>query len=97
MTIGGPDPNKECVFPFAFSETHFRRKWVHYNACALDHIGTPWCPTKLDSNGRFPHGGFVNRFTNPYRTNTDWGYCENDCPISVLPAGNIKILLWLSC
>ena len=81
-TRTGPDPGKECIFPFIFSET-FKAYERTYNACALDYIGRPWCPTKLDDNGRF---------SSSLVENTDWGYCGYDCVLTDLPAGDIQTL-----
>ena len=88
MTKGGPDPNKECVFPFRFL---YQLKLVFYNysKCALDHVGKPWCPTKLDPKGVFS----ANPPDNRNQINKNWGYCseiteKSDCQITELPAGN---------
>ena len=94
MTDGGPDPDKECVLPFSFSEIYNLQEWKDYNTCALDHIGRPWCPTKLGSNGRFFSGGFIDDTTNQTTDpiiSTNWGYCGKNCPLPDLPAGNIQM------
>ena len=88
MTEGGPDPNKECVLPFRFL---YQLKLVFYNysKCALDHVGKPWCPTKLDPKGVFDasikckDGERCTR-----RINKNWGYCGDDCQITDPPAGD---------
>ena len=88
MTKTGPDPDKECIFPFIFSETDPSQERT-YNACALDYIGRPWCPTKLDGNGRF----FIGYDENADWIGGDWGYCGYDCLLTNLPAGDIQSLL----
>ena len=90
MTIDGPDPNKECKIPFKFTNNRRYPKFIQYNECALDHTGRPWCPTKLDSEGKF-----VTKFSgqNWMDVNKNWGYCDGDCPIPDLPAGDYQICL----
>ena len=74
-TKSGPDPNKECIFPFTFAEANEGLKT--YNTCALDATGTPWCPTELPANDPlvfyYGKGGKC-----PWKS---WGYCNKDCPI----------------
>ena len=82
MTNTGPDPGKECIFPFIYSET-YKSQDRTYNACAYDYIGRPWCPTKLDDDGIFSTGLVENN---------NWGYCGYDCVLKDLPAGDIKTL-----
>ena len=64
MTVGGPDPDKQCVFPFIFSG-------VTYYECTLagNQQGETqeWCSTLTDSNGLHV-GGEGN-----------WGWCPSDC------------------
>ena len=88
MTEGGPDPNKECVFPFRF--LHQRLTVVYnYSKCPLDHVGKLWCPTKLDPKGVFDasikckDGERCTR-----RINKNWGYCGDDCQTTDPPAGD---------
>ena len=83
MTIDGPDPNKECKIPFKFTNDRRYPKFIQHNECALDHTGRPWCPTKLDGNGRF---------STSLVENNDWGYCGYDCVLTDLPAGDIQTL-----
>ena len=74
-TKSGPDPNKECLFPFTFAEANSGLKT--YNTCALDATGTPWCPTELPATDPlvfyYGKGGKC-----PWKS---WGYCNKDCPI----------------
>ena len=95
MTKGGPAPNKECMLPFAYSHT-ILSVFINYSdiQCALDHVGKPWCPTKLDPNGvfdasiRYKDGERWKR-----RINKNWGYCGDDCEIVDLPAGDYRSFL----
>ena len=91
-TKGGPDPNKECVFPFMFVN---QRLYIdaNYSKCPIDHVGKPWCPTKLDEKGIFRH--YIWNFTYPDRQpiNRNWGYCDDDCEIIDLPAGKYRSFL----
>ena len=86
MTKSGPDPDKECIFPFIYNTMWYGmdhpKDEKTYNACALDHIGRAWCPTKLDSDGQF-RGGYESK---------NWGHCGYDCPLTDLPAGDIQTL-----
>ena len=56
----------------------------------MDYIGRPWCPTKLDSEGKFVTKVFGQNWTD---VNKNWGYCDGDCPIPDLPAGDYQICL----
>ena len=60
---GGPSgPGKDCVFPFILNGKR-------YTMCTTATEGNqrPWCPTKLDRNGR------VDIISN------DFGYCDPNC------------------
>merc|ERR1712066_366954 len=63
-TTGGPDPNKECIFPFRF-------KGVTYYSCTIadnaDGDTSAWCSTKVDRSGNAVYG--VGK----------WGKCESKC------------------
>ena len=90
MTEGGPDPNKECVFPFRFLHQRLT-VFYNYSKCPLDHVGKLWCPTKLDPEGMFS----ANFPDNRDQINKNWGYCsqiteKSDCKITAndLPAGD---------
>lgn len=51
LTNGGPNPGKECIFPFTF-------QGITYTGCALDldDLSKTWCSTKVDSNGKHVMG-----------------------------------------
>ena len=69
-TIGGPDPDSECKFPFIFGG-------VAYNECTTIAVFQPWCATQTDACGYLltdGDGGFTN-----------WGYCHPSCPITQGP------------
>ena len=91
VTKGGPDTNKLCKIPFEYSETRHFQKFIKYNNCALDHLGKAWCPTKLDSDGKF-----ITRFwgnPNISNVNKNWGYCGDNCQIIEPPAGEKRTCL----
>merc|ERR1711971_144390 len=44
ITIGGPTPNKPCIFPFRFNG-------VTHNSCTSVNINQPWCSTATLSDG----------------------------------------------
>jgi len=44
VTVGGPSPNKKCIFPF----TH---GGVVYNECTTAGLGQSWCSVAVYSNG----------------------------------------------
>ena len=79
------------MFPFLYVH---QRLYIsaNYSKCPLDHVGKPWCPTKLDQKGIFRH---YIRNTNPDLTqmNENWGYCGEDCEIIDLPAGENQSFL----
>ena len=90
-TQGGPDHNKECLLPFIFY--HYQLNiYSNHSKCALDHVGKPWCPTKLDPYGKFlaNHKG---TYPEPEQINKNWGYCGDDCEIVDLPAGDYRSFL----
>lgn len=89
MTIGGPDPDKECQIPFRFAISR-RDPFIKYNECVLDHTGRPWCPTELDSEGKFRTSFAGPNWPN---VNKKWGYCDGDCQIPDLPTGDCHICL----
>jgi len=64
VTVGGPDPGVDCVFPFTFNSRVF---W----GCTLegtdDGNDKPWCSTLTDQEGR--HVG----------NQGNWGYCSSNC------------------
>eukprot|EP00091_Calanus_sinicus_P024628 TRINITY_DN894_c0_g1_i12.p2 TRINITY_DN894_c0_g1~~TRINITY_DN894_c0_g1_i12.p2 ORF type:complete len:128 (-),score=32.93 TRINITY_DN894_c0_g1_i12:76-459(-) len=66
VTIGGPTPNKPCIFPFSHNGKTYQgcTPWTYGGA----NQGTPWCSTK--TNGQ---GAHVNGFGN-------YGFCGQDCP-----------------
>ena len=45
-TVGGPDPDQSCIFPFKFQDKI-------YNACPFDpdDPSKTWCSTKVDNDG----------------------------------------------
>ena len=45
-TVGGPDPDQSCIFPFKFQDKI-------YNECPFDpdDPSKTWCSTKVDNNG----------------------------------------------
>ena len=64
ITVGGADPNKQCVFPFQFGGDT-------YNDCTFEGNQPgetqPWCSTLTDNNG-VHIGGQGN-----------WGFCPSNC------------------
>ena len=55
-TVGGPEREAGCMFPFLF-------RGRNYTACtAINNRARPWCSTRLDSRGRYIRGrwGYCN-------------------------------------
>lgn len=50
-TIGGPSPNKPCIFPF-------RHNGVTYSSCTTVTIGQSWCSTATRSDGSHISGRY---------------------------------------
>ncbi|TRY78752.1 hypothetical protein TCAL_06219, partial [Tigriopus californicus] len=70
--------DKVCMFPFKFQGRT-------YDSCitlgSLD--GTPWCPTKLDSNG-----SYIDSFK---------GSCLDSCPVNNCPLGYYRLYPDVTC
>ena len=64
-TVGGPDPNKKCVWPVDYNN-------FKYSGCIFERNRnpTPWCPTELTSLPERPPGFFIDN---------KWGSCEPNC------------------
>ena len=61
---------KACVFPFKYAGRI-------YNQCIdLLNGGTPWCSTKVDSNGQHTSGF--------------WDNCQETCPLNNCPVGYVR-------
>ena len=54
MTIGGPNPNKHCIFPFQYHNKTFETCTYYYE------INKAWCATKVDSSGNLDGDGQTN-------------------------------------
>ena len=53
MTVSGPNPNEDCVFPF-----HYHNKT--FETCTHYDNNKAWCATKVDSSGNLDGDGQTN-------------------------------------
>ena len=71
-TIDGPDPYKQCKFPFIYGEKVFYgcTLGVNLNLSFVDFFKNPrWCSTEVDAFGNHIAG------------KGSYGYCNSNCPL----------------
>ena len=67
-TTAGPDPYKECQFPFNYLN-------LNYTGCTLVEDTKPWCVTETDE--------FGTPIQEEGQSFSAWGYCDPSCPIGL--------------